>query len=253
MKNFPALFFTEQPSPSLFSFATTCSEFEFACKSDGICIPLLWKCDLTPDCSDGSDENANECDQSSVVQNQCDNKSFFHCKSSRKCIPKQWLCDEVFDCGLFGKFNFLDSSDEQQNCTIKCPVNKLPCINGLCLHISNFCDGHVHCPNDEFSCGGQSLCKNLKCDYECKITPHGPQCFCPPGQDIINSTKCIVQQKCTENILDNGTMQSCDQHCVNYQGNNICSCAPGYELFNNKCYGVNSECFFYFLIISSMK
>lgn len=233
------LFIVTETSSSLLSAASTCSEFEFSCKADGLCIPLLWKCDLTPDCSDASDEN--ECDQSSIVQNQCDNNDFFHCKYSRKCIPKQWLCDQVFDCGLIGKFNLLDPSDEEssQNCTKSCPVNKIPCSNGICLHISKFCDGHIDCPDDEFSCTDRSACKNLKCDYDCKATPKGPHCFCPPGQDIVNATKCIVQKECTEDNLEDGEI--CDQQCINIKGKNKCSCAPGYERINNRCLGVNCK------------
>jgi Low-density lipoprotein receptor domain class A len=238
------LFFAAEAASLLLSTTTsTCSEFEFSCKSDGLCIPLLWKCDLTPDCSDGSDEDGNECDQSSIVQNQCDNSSFFHCKYSQKCIPRQWLCDQVFDCGLIGKFNTLDPSDEEAslNCTIKCPKNKLPCTNGVCLHISKFCDGQIDCANDEFSCSDVLPCKSLKCDYDCKITPHGPQCFCPAGQDVVNSTKCVARKECAEDMLDEG--EACDQQCINANEKNQCSCVPGYERVSSRCFGVNCKSF----------
>lgn len=203
----------------------------------------MWTCDLAPDCSDGSDEITSNCDQSSVIQNQCDNDSFFHCKYSRKCIPKRWLCDQIFDCGMIGKFNLLDPSDEEnsQNCRKICPVNKLPCNNGVCLHISKFCDGNIDCPNDEFFCNDQSPCSNLKCDYACKITPHGPKCYCQRGYDILNSTKCVVQKdnfKCFEEDLDE---EICDQHCINSEGKNKCFCALGYERIEKRCLGLNGE------------
>lgn len=46
------------PSTILYiSESRTCSPDEFACKSgDGVCIPLAWMCDQSPDCRDGSDE-----------------------------------------------------------------------------------------------------------------------------------------------------------------------------------------------------
>lgn len=196
---------------------------------------------MTPDCVDSSDENAENCNFSPIVQNQCDNDSFFHCKYSKKCIPKQWQCDQVFDCGLIGKYNLLDPSDEQdsQNCTKKCPVNKLPCSNGACIPISKFCDGRVDCQNDELSCIDHAPCKLLKCDYDCKMTPYGPKCYCPLGQDIVNSTKCVEQKECNEDLMDYA--ETCDQECNIIEGNNKCSCVPGYERINNRCLALNCK------------
>lgn len=228
--------------PVASSSASTCSEFEFSCKSDGLCIPLLWKCDLAPDCADGSDEKDAECELNSIAQEKCDNDDFFHCEYSKKCIPRSWLCDQTFDCGLIGKFDSLDVSDEEssRNCTIKCPGDKLPCSNGICLPISKFCDGVIDCPDDEFYCtADKSACKSLKCDYECKITPHGPHCFCPKGQEVVNSTRCVVSPKCTE---DSTTGEVCDQQCINVQGENRCSCISGYERINSRCLGINCKC-----------
>lgn len=219
--------------------AHTCSEFQFQCKSDGFCIPAQWKCDFVNDCKDGSDENITECETTSIVQNECDNDDFFHCQFSRKCIPKAWVCDEVNDCGLIGKFNLLDNSDENQKCTKKCPPNKLPCSNGDCLHISKFCDGHVDCSDDELSCSDKTACKSLKCDYECKSTPSGARCYCPPNQNIVNGTKCVVQKECIESTSEDGEM--CDQICVNNKGRNKCSCVNGYERINYKCCGINGK------------
>lgn len=33
----------------------------------------------------------------------------------------------------------------------------------------------------------------------------------------------------------------CDQQCINIEGKNKCSCAPGYERLNNRCFGINSK------------
>lgn len=201
---------------------------------------MQWKCDLINDCTDGSDENITDCERTPIIQNECDNDNFFHCKYSRKCIPKEWICDSQNDCGLIGKFNLLDPSDEEssQNCEKKCPVNKLPCSNGICLHISKFCDGHVECPNDELFCTDKTSCKNLKCEYDCKPTPYGPKCFCPPNHEIVNSTKCVLQKTCTEDSVDG---ELCDQICTSIKGKNKCMCVNGYERINHKCYGTNCK------------
>lgn len=149
------------------------------------------------------------------------------------------LCDGTYDCGLIGKFGLLDTSDEDndQNCTKTCSSdNHLACSNGACIHISKFCDGQIDCSNDELSCGDRSACKNLKCDYDCKVTPYGPKCFCPVGQDIVNATKCVIQQECNE---DNDEI--CDQQCINIRGTSKCTCVIGYERLNHRCFGVNSK------------
>jgi hypothetical protein len=147
----------------------------------------------------------------------------------------------VHDCGtIFHEYvNWVDNSDENQNCTKQCPINNLPCSNGVCIHISKFCDGHIDCQNDESFCTDKAQCKNLKCDYECKSTPHGPHCYCPPNHNIVNGTKCVMQKECIENISENGDV--CDQLCLNVKGRNKCSCVNGYELKNHKCYGINGK------------
>jgi low-density lipoprotein receptor-related protein 1 (alpha-2-macroglobulin receptor) len=195
------------------------------------------RCDLSNDCDDGSDENATECKRTPVIQSECDNESFLHCKYSKKCIPKEYVCDGENDCGLIGKFHLLDPSDEHINCTKKCPVNQLSCSNGVCVHISKFCDGHADCQNDEqLFCGDKAGCKSLKCEYDCKSTPYGPKCYCPPHQDIVNSTKCVNQKTCRED-----ENETCDQLCSIVKGRNKCICAAGYERSNQKCHGVNCK------------
>ena len=49
------LLFTKKSYISLFYVDEACTAREFECPG-GKCIPQHWKCDQTPDCSDGSDE-----------------------------------------------------------------------------------------------------------------------------------------------------------------------------------------------------
>ncbi|XP_005110515.1 low-density lipoprotein receptor-related protein 6 isoform X2 [Aplysia californica] len=76
----------------------TCASDQFKCTSGGVqCIPLVWKCDYSPECEDSSDEeNCLECrgDQ-------------FKC-SDEKCVDAAHRCDGQDDCG--------DGSDERNCC-----------------------------------------------------------------------------------------------------------------------------------------
>ena len=36
--------------------AGSCPPTDFQCRSDGRCVPLIWRCDVDQDCLDGSDE-----------------------------------------------------------------------------------------------------------------------------------------------------------------------------------------------------
>jgi low-density lipoprotein receptor-related protein 1 (alpha-2-macroglobulin receptor) len=201
---------------------------------------MSFNCDFFNDCSDGSDES--ECEQSSISQEKCDDDTFFQCEITKRCIPKKWLCDDEPDCGYIQHNGIIDISDEL-NCTKKCSDDEIPCSNGVCLSISKFCDKHVDCTNDEdLSICNESQCKTLKCDYDCRMTPQGPKCFCPPNQITENITKCAHPKKCREN--------SCDQICnINNNGEEICSCHFGYSKEGRKCVSIDSEYYFIILLL----
>ena len=68
-------------TPDATSPPLNCSAEEFACADRLKCIPLKWKCDLSVDCMDGSDE------PSDCPPAECQ-EGHFSCKDSEKCIPE---------------------------------------------------------------------------------------------------------------------------------------------------------------------
>lgn len=78
-------------------------------------------------------------------------------------------------------------------------------------------------------------CSTLNCSFDCKLTPDGATCYCPPGQVTVNATQCTDYDECA---LDEHT---CDQMCHNTFGSFECSCVPGYTRNNTHCYAVNGN------------
>ncbi|XP_050540895.1 low-density lipoprotein receptor-related protein 1 [Daktulosphaira vitifoliae] len=209
-----------------------CQKNQFKCGS-GECIPLKWKCDFSPDCSDGSDEYS-FCGTPICKHNQ------FQCSLSEKCIPREWICDGEFDCGMaLNSTTDLDKSDEDSLYCQKpgsCPPNMARCGNSSkCEYIEVFCDGTTHCENstDEGTfCENMVPCHGLNCTHGCKPTGKGPACFCPEGMKP-HKNECLDMDECE--VLD----YSCDQTCTNIKGSYSCSCVPGYIQKNSNCKAIN--------------
>lgn len=75
-----------------------CSQYEYTCKSDKLCIPLNFMCDGKKDCTDNSDEIAG------CLKAEASCAGFF-CANKRCLESKKWICDGIDDCG--------DGSDEK--------------------------------------------------------------------------------------------------------------------------------------------
>lgn len=104
--------------------------------------------------------------------------------------------------------------------------------------------------NKSFSVNATQKCFELKCSYDCKLTPSGPMCYCAQGQ-APNGTTCygnyfiiFFKINFTNELFvidfDECTIQgTCDQICKNTPGSFECSCTTGYFKNNTKCYGIN--------------
>ncbi|XP_050433383.1 low-density lipoprotein receptor-related protein 1 isoform X2 [Adelges cooleyi] len=211
---------------------SSCQANQFKCGS-GECIPLKWKCDFSPDCSDGSDE-IQSCGTPVCKHTQ------FQCSLSEKCIPREWICDGELDCGMaINSTTETDASDEDPLQCQKpgsCPPNMARCGNSTkCEYIEIFCDGTAHCENstDEGTfCENMAPCHGLNCTHGCRPTGKGPACFCPEGMQP-HKNECLDMDECE--VLD----YTCDQKCTNNKGSYSCSCVPGYIQINSTCKAVN--------------
>lgn len=257
--------------------AEPCKGNQFTC-DDGTCIPYHWRCDLRPDCPDGTDEL--RCPEVLPVNHGCPGE--FKCTQTDRCVPRAWLCDGEDDC-RYGE----DEHPVQCGWPPQCPWNTALCEGTMeCVPLAKFCDGHADCPNrlvfhlmvflacvcnqeigftlmqrlqinvlsfllisilcllmisnrsDEWNFCNETMCDNHHCGYACMPTPGGPNCYCPDGQKISHDKRTC--EEANECELD----FTCSQICENTVGSFECSCVSGYQKNGTDCMAINGEiCF----------
>ncbi|XP_013418963.1 uncharacterized protein LOC106179759 isoform X2 [Lingula anatina] len=96
----------------------------------------------------------------------------------------------------------------------------------------------------------QDVCQQINCSYACAVGASGqPYCFCQPGYQLIEDTRCIDINECA-----NASLNKCSQNgrCKNTGGGYLCECEAGYKLANDErtctvckdlTYGVNCSNF----------
>eukprot|EP01084_Bolivina_argentea_P252690 424209_1 len=174
--------------------AVECTNNEFKCENDNICIPNYWICDSIQDCSDNSDEiNCPSTTPFPAVE--CTDEEF-KCENDNKCIPNYWICDSIQDCS--------DNSDE-----INCPsTTPFPA---------------VECTDEEFKCENDNKCipNYWICDSIQDCSDNSDEINCPshsPFPTVKPTNAPVVSRLCIEELKDfnigaifefNG---GCDEH-----------------------------------------
>ncbi|CAH1155627.1 unnamed protein product [Phaedon cochleariae] len=259
--------FQSCPPPECESGQITCRQYIW---NKTYCIPPHYRCDMTVDCIDGSDES--EC-----TYRKCQNEDF-HCgtRATDPCIPKEKKCDGYYDCRT-GK--------DEENCPgVSCRLDQFRCAKGhRCIEMSQKCDHKDDCGDnsDEQGCnfpichGVQFRCANalcipgaFRCDgyQECSDGSDELNCtaiacpenkfLCPRGgptggyKCIPKSKLCDGKKDCEDNADEEAACSKmfcpslgCDYKCQASPTGGSCYCPEGQQLLpDNKTCTDRDEC-----------
>ena len=146
------------------------------CNTTMECVENQFLCDGEEDCSNGADELASVCHQSTCNQFKCNNNY---------CISWGLVCDGKPDCQ--------DESDETATaCSkVKCEDDptKFKCTDNKCIDHTMVCDGAEDCfgGEDEHNCS-KLACQFGACSQICQVkssrSAHTSICMCAPGYQL---------------------------------------------------------------------
>jgi len=125
----------------------------------------------------------------------------------------------TIDCGVFCAGNYTHVTCLHTN-------GMFECTSGECIEHKKVCNGVKDCGSgdDEGShCDQKQTCKNHKCSQECYVSPHGNECFCRDGYELMSDgITCKDIDECKEPGY-------CSQLCTNKHPGFECQCMDGYE------------------------
>ncbi|XP_044727187.1 prolow-density lipoprotein receptor-related protein 1 isoform X2 [Chrysoperla carnea] len=225
------------------------TDTHFYCAADDTCLKHSVKCNGIYDCSDGMDEY--KCPPGQFVPStNTDEDPFdihnygevcashqFKCHSRTQCIQAIFRCDGVQDC--------VDGSDEV-NCTsttpnptdemettknsiLECEYPNHFCDNQTkCISVHSLCDDQPDCEDksDEgFRCSEQLCLHRNDCSHNCKNSPEGMVCYCPPNLHLqADRVTCSEEHPCK-------AWGTCSQKCEPINSHrHKCACYDGYRL-----------------------
>lgn len=255
--------FNHCPPPECEQGQISCGQYVF---NKTYCIPPHYKCDMTVDCVDGTDESDCTYRKCQLDDIHCGTPSQSVSVNGRVadiCVPKEKKCDGYMDCrtgvdeeGCPGiacqldqfrcasglrcietalkcnhKNDCGDNSDEQ-NCNFPpCHGGQFRCANSLCIPANFHCDGYHDCSDES----DEANCTAIACPDNNFLCPRGG----PDGKP-----KCIAKTKLCDGKRDceDGTDEetacstatcpalSCEYKCGPSLTGGVCYCPPGRTL-----------------------
>ncbi|XP_041762389.1 basement membrane-specific heparan sulfate proteoglycan core protein isoform X4 [Anopheles merus] len=210
------------------------------CGKTSVYICAVQWCDGRPDCPNGEDENAPECQK-------CE-KDEFSCDGTR-CVSLAKKCDGHRDCS--------DGQDEADCPSTECTSNEFTCDDGRCIDQDRQCDGVADCSRgeDEQDCGivecdesREFLCRSDNTCIQKEAFCDGHR-DCSDGEDEIceaQRDKCSIYEfQCRWDKRCIPIEKRCDKvyDCLDRTDEQVCDCtAHEFRCDNGFCIPMYQRC-----------